>query len=872
MELSTTFSTVESSNNLYKFNTSPSCLTEQCDNEKRLKSSENCSSHVSINQLMNSSSKVKQLKMYNEELEKHMKRQQSENEFYRHDSFMKKFSTRSHQISENNSTDNNTPASFRRSKKSVANLNHQKSTKNLEELNNLLNKTSSIEEKDPDSNLIPVITSFKKDDKLTHFFNRKNKFSISSSTSSTTSSESTIKKSSLIKFYYHKLMLKCNFFVLSPDDNCMFLWLIILNLCILYNAWLIIARQSFENLQIMFSSYWRIADLISDTIYLLDIFVHFRTGYLEQGLLVYDSKKLALNYVKSSNFWLDIFSLLPLELIQIWYGYSIPFLRFPRFFKVYRTSQLYYITESRTLYPNVWRVANLTHILFLLGHWFAGFYFLISKAEGFKGHWSYPEPIDEFAMLPRMYLRCLYWSTLTLTTIGDLPPPETNWQWLKEMSNFRYLFSIAVHYLAVFVIALIVGQVGNVITNRNANRVEFERLLDGAKQYMRNHSVPTEMQKRVQRWYDYSWSRGRMNGAGDIHSIGLLPDKLKTELALHVNLETLRKVTIFQECQPEFLHDLVLKMRAYIFTPGDMICRKGEVAREMFIIADGVLEVIGESGQVLTKMYSGDFFGEIGILNIEGASNRRTADVRSVGYAELFSLSKEDVLSAVKDYPDAERILIEYGKRRLNHNQNSSSIATSKVNFKTSNDTNSNLSALNLNEENTTFPTIVQSKSDQQIKLKNSQHLDSEVDLAKNLLNEENRGLSTDMLGLPASLKTPNEILLSSLPEIEKITNAEEIIEKELLNELNSKCLDRMILESLNKILETCNLNDDQIDKIDLIQKEILSLKNRVSNTKNAKVKYLQDLFNQKDAKIRLLDSRIRILQKYCNLRDTTKV
>lgn len=52
------------------------------------------------------------------------------------------------------------------------------------------------------------------------------------------------------------------------------------------------------------------------------------------------------------------------------------------------------------------------------------------------------------------------------------------------------------------------------------------------------------------------------------------------------------QVTIFQECQPEFLHDLVLKMKAFIFTPGDLICRKGEVAREMFIIADGILEVI----------------------------------------------------------------------------------------------------------------------------------------------------------------------------------------------------------------------------------------------------------------------------------------
>jgi len=40
-----------------------------------------------------------------------------------------------------------------------------------------------------------------------------------------------------------------------------------------------------------------------------------------------------------------------------------------------------------------------------------------------------------------------------------------------------------------------------------------------------------------------SWLfRGRINGGGDINSLGLLPDKLKTELALHVNLETLRKV------------------------------------------------------------------------------------------------------------------------------------------------------------------------------------------------------------------------------------------------------------------------------------------------------------------------------------------
>ena len=45
---------------------------------------------------------------------------------------------------------------------------------------------------------------------------------------------------------------------------------------------------------------------------------------------------------------------------------------------------------------------------------------------------------------------------------------------------------------------------------------------------------------------------------------------------------------------------------------------------------------------------------------------RRTADVRSVGYSELFSLSREDVLAAMKDYPEAQEILQSLGRQRLN--------------------------------------------------------------------------------------------------------------------------------------------------------------------------------------------------------------
>uniref|UniRef100_A0A182XWM8 Uncharacterized protein n=1 Tax=Anopheles stephensi TaxID=30069 RepID=A0A182XWM8_ANOST len=443
--------------------------------------------------------------------------------------------------------------------------------------------------------------------------------------------------------------------VVNPDENFYFYWLMIVTISILYNLWTLIVRQSFPELQSNASHFWLSCDCLTDIVFIFDVAVQLRTGYLEQGLMVYDSRKLAGHYLRSRAFLLDLAALVPLDILQFRLG-SQPMLRFPRFFKVYRAVKYYYIVESRTVWPNLWRVVNLIHILLILAHWFGCFYFLLSEAEGFQGDWVYPYRPGDYATLTRKYLGSLYWSTLTLTTIGDLPTPET---------NAEYVFTIVSYLIGVFIFATIVGQVGNVITNRNANRLEFERLLDGAKTYMRHHKVPGGMKRRVLRWYDYSWSRGRIQGGGDINTaLGLLPDKLKTELALHVNLSVLKKVTIFQECQPEFLHDLVLKMKAYIFTPGDSICRKGEVAREMFIIADGILEVLSETGKVLTTMKAGDFFGEIGILNLDGL-NKRTADVRSVGYSELFSLSREDVLTAMKDYPEAQEILQTLGRKRL---------------------------------------------------------------------------------------------------------------------------------------------------------------------------------------------------------------
>ena len=86
----------------------------------------------------------------------------------------------------------------------------------------------------------------------------------------------------------------------------------------------------------------------------------------------------------------------------------------------------------------------------------------------------------------------------------------------------------------------------------------------------------------------------------------------------------------------------------------------------MYIIKHGKLEVVGDDGKaVLATLTDGSYFGEISILNLGGSGNRRTANVRSVGYSDLFCLSKADLLEALTEYPEAKALLEERGRRTL---------------------------------------------------------------------------------------------------------------------------------------------------------------------------------------------------------------
>ncbi|KAM7129964.1 LOW QUALITY PROTEIN: cyclic nucleotide-gated channel alpha-4 [Ciconia maguari] len=425
---------------------------------------------------------------------------------------------------------------------------------------------------------------------------------------------------------------------------------------ILYKWIVLVCRSCFPDLQEQHTVLWLSLDYLCDALYLLDIAVCLHTGFLEDGILVRDRGRIRRRYLRSSSFPWDLAAVLPTDLLYLRLGLAVPAVRANRCLRAPRLFEAFDRREMRTAHPNTFRVTKLMLYVFITIHWHSCLYFALSARLVGTDTWVCPNATPRFARPLRQYLHSFYFSTLVLATVGDTPEPQREEEFLFITAGF----------LLAAGFATITGSIGSIISNMNAADAAFYPDPEPVWRYLREQGVGGRLAWRVARWHQHLRAQRKLPAEQVV--LRHLPLGLRAEVAASVHLPALRCVSLFQSWDHGVLRLMVLRLRPQVFGPGEFVCRRGDVGHEMYFIRDGRLAVVAEDGVTqLAILGEGLYFGEISLINIKGniAGNRRTANIMSIGYSDLFCLSKEDLEEVLAEFPSARAVMEAKGRELL---------------------------------------------------------------------------------------------------------------------------------------------------------------------------------------------------------------
>ncbi|XP_047424265.1 cyclic nucleotide-gated cation channel beta-3 [Mugil cephalus] len=426
-------------------------------------------------------------------------------------------------------------------------------------------------------------------------------------------------------------------------------WLTFVAVAYNYNVWFCSARLAFPFHNVYANPCWIFCDILSDLVNVIDIIIwQPRLQFVKAGDIIKDRAMTKVHYRKSQRFKTDIISILPFDLLCLHFDFSSIY-RLNRFIRVESFFEFSDRLESIMAKAYIWRVARTTGYLLYMLHLNACIYYVASVSQGLgKTTWVYSGN-------GTAYLRCYYYAVRSLINIGGLPEPVTTFEISFQMANF---------FIGVFVFSSLIGQMRDVIGAATAGQTYFRASMDGCVEYMNTYTIPKLVQNRVRTWYNYTWAAQGMLDESEL--LDKLPLVMKTAIAVDINLGTFQKIALFQGCDQQMLVDMLLRLKSIIYLPGDFVVKKGDIGKEMYIIKSGAVQVVGgpDNSIVFVTLKAGCVFGEISLLqSAKDGGNRRTANVKAHGFANLSVLEKKDLFDILVHYPESQKVLARKGRK-----------------------------------------------------------------------------------------------------------------------------------------------------------------------------------------------------------------
>jgi hypothetical protein len=386
-------------------------------------------------------------------------------------------------------------------------------------------------------------------------------------------------------------------------------------------------------------------------IFLVDVALNFFTSYRQAGSEVLDPVAIRQQYLKQS-FPIDIIANVPLGMM-LWLagdpqmaGFSL--LLWVRLLTLLRLVRLFVILrrwESLSwTNPGYLRVFKYVSVVLIFTHCIACLWFATAYADGFPvDSWVAAAGVEAAPPLTQ-YVRSLYWTITTMTTVGygDISPGRT----------VEYLLAIVVMLMGASLYAFIIGGVATMLSNLQAAKSYYWEHIESVEEYLRARRIPSHLGTRVRNYYEYLWDRHKgLNEQGLLQD---LPESLRLEIKLHLARDILEHVPLFQACTAVLRNTLIMALKPATFAPGNILVREGEVGKTIIFITSGEAEIIaGQEETAYGLMGPGDYFGYLSLTLREP----RSGSVRAIDYCETLILEKADYDLISAEYPEFREVM-----------------------------------------------------------------------------------------------------------------------------------------------------------------------------------------------------------------------
>uniref|UniRef100_A0A9I9CHG2 Cyclic nucleotide-binding domain-containing protein n=1 Tax=Cucumis melo TaxID=3656 RepID=A0A9I9CHG2_CUCME len=380
-----------------------------------------------------------------------------------------------------------------------------------------------------------------------------------------------------------------NKFVIVPYDRRYRWWQTFLVVLVVYSAWVSPFELAFKKVA---TGSLLPVDLVVDAFFAIDIVLTFFVAYLDKGtyLLVDDHKKIALRYLTSLGFPMDVASTLPFQVIyRIFTGRmhrseAFGFLNLLRFWRLRRVSQLFTRLEKDIRFSYFYtRLAKLICVTLLAVHTAGCFYYWLAvHHKDSENTWIGIEVEDfQSRSIWLGYTYSIYWSIVTLTTVG--------YGDLHAVNLGEKIFSICYMLCNIGLTSYLIGNMTNLIVHAAIRTFIMRDSINEILRYGSKNRLPEGLKDQMLAHMQLKFKTAELKQEQVLED---LPKAIRSSIAQHLFRDTVENAYLFKGLSEDLIVQLVSEMKAEYFPPKVDIIIQNEIPTDFYILVSGAVDVI----------------------------------------------------------------------------------------------------------------------------------------------------------------------------------------------------------------------------------------------------------------------------------------